>query len=288
MLPMQINTFFKFIKIELSLFALPWTLAAAFFALETASPTPWHVWLWMLVAFFAARTVGMSLNRLIDRHIDAKNPRTADRLLPSGQVKVAEAFTVAGLSLILFVIACAMINGVCLVLAPLAAALIIGYSYSKRWTAGCHFVLGLIYFLAPIMAWAAFTGDLAWPPVLLGLASMCSVAGTEIIYSLQDLAFDRAENLHSLPVVFGEKISTAAAGLMHLLAVIFLALFGLSLSLSWLWTFGVSLIALRYLAFYFQLVQRNPLEKICFSCNTSVALILLLTTLGEWRWHTIS
>lgn len=283
---MQISTFFKFIKIELSLFALPWTLAAAFFALKTTDP-PWHMWLWMLMAFFAARTAGMSLNRLIDRHIDAKNPRTADRLLPSGHVKVTEAFAIAALSLILFFVACAMINGICLLLSPLVALLIVAYSSTKRWTAGCHFVLGLIYLLSPLMAWAAFTGDLAWAPVFLGLASMCSVAGTEIIYSLQDLDFDRAEHLHSIPVSFGERTSIAIAATLHLLAVVFLLVFGLSLSLSWFWTLGVSLIALRYLAFYFQLAQKNPLEKICFSCNTSVALILILVTFGEWSWHTL-
>ena len=184
-----------------TVFALPFALLAA--VLAARGVPDGRTLLWILVAMVGARSAAMSFNRIVDRRIDAKNPRTARREIPAGVVSpAAAAFFCAG-SAALFVLAAAQLNRLCLALSPVALAIVLGYSYAKRVTPFSHLFLGLALAVAPVGAWVAVTGNFALPPILLGFAVLFWVAGFDVIYSLQDEEFDRAEGLRSIPARFG-------------------------------------------------------------------------------------
>ncbi len=197
-----------------SIFALPF----AVISLVTAAAPSWPslgTWLWVAVAMVSARTSAMAFNRLTDHEIDAKNPRTSDRTLPSGRLDRRFAWFVSGLSALVFVVATAALNPLCLALAPLTLAVLLGYSFAKRFTAASHIWLGFALGMAPIGAWIAVTGRIDWQPVVLAGAVCLWVAGFDIIYSLQDEEFDRKHGLHSLPARLGGRAALAVARAAH-------------------------------------------------------------------------
>jgi 4-hydroxybenzoate polyprenyltransferase len=198
-----------------SVFALPFAVIALITADDGSWPTA-RTWLWVVVAMVSARTAAMSFNRLVDHEIDAENPRTAERSLPAGRLSRRFAWSVTAIAAALFLIAAAMLNQLCLVLAVPTLAVLLGYSYSKRFTAACHLWLGVALGLAPIGAWIAVTGQPAWPPVILAAAVVQWVAGFDIIYSLQDESFDRAHGLRSLAALVGARRALRTARLLHL------------------------------------------------------------------------
>ncbi len=286
---MNVDKVLQLIKLPQSLFALPWVLSGAFapFLIGKAQFSLFKL-LWVIVAFMAARTAGMAANRLIDARLDALNPRTASRLIPSGRAKKSEVMVVALLSSLAFVFSAAMINTLCLIISPLPLALIWLYSWTKRFTSLCHFILGIIEFLAPVCAWVAMTGEIGWAPFFLGSAFMCLISGADIIYALQDFDFDLQNGVHSIPVYLGKKKAIILARILHLSTLLFLILFALSMGLTVLYSIGCMGIAL-ILFFFHQKIQVNGIKAIpneFFFCLSYVSMVQFTTLIGEvvlWR-----
>jgi len=226
-----------------------------------------------------ARSAAMSFNRIVDRRIDAKNPRTARREIPAGVVSpTAAAFFCAG-SAVLFVLAAAQLNRLCLILSPVALAIVLGYSYAKRVTPFAHLFLGLALAIAPVGAWVAVTGTFALPPVLLGFAVLFWVAGFDVIYSLQDEEFDRAEGLRSIPARFGAPRALQIARLFH--GATLVLLYAVFLSVAGGWLFGSAVVvAGLFLVRQHRLVSPGDLSRVnaaFFTANgwLSVAVFVL-------------
>ena len=285
---MSIKTYSRLVLIEQTLFGLPWVLTAAllpFSQISFVKSFPWEnwtLWVWIFSAFVSARTAGMSFNRLIDKEIDLANPRTQNRELPKGALTPFQVSFVAWISVFIFIFSCAMINPLCFMMSPIVVILLWAYSYTKRFTPFCHLFLGLIQFFGPIFAWIAITGSWALPPVLLGLALMCSIAANDIIYALQDRDFDQSYNLHSIPVAFGVHNSMIVAKLMHVITVFFLVATGISLDLNAVYYVGVALIALIYFRHY-RHIKENGIQVVnpaFFKCNSYVAIALLFFSSG--------
>jgi 4-hydroxybenzoate polyprenyltransferase len=207
----------EMIAFKHTVFALPFAIIALISAAAPDWPTP-RTWLWVAVAMVSARTTSMAFNRLSDHRIDSENPRTAGRALPAGRLSRNFAWAVTGVSAALFIFAAASLNSLCLVLAPPALVVLLGYSYAKRFTAASHLWLGLALGIAPVGAWVAVTGRVEWPALVLAGAVALWVAGFDVIYSLQDEAFDRAHALHSLPARVGGRRALILARAFHLLA----------------------------------------------------------------------
>ncbi len=208
------------IKFAHTVFALPFALLAA--VLAAGGVPPLKTLFWILVAMIGARSAAMSFNRLADRDVDARNPRTASRELPSGVLSVRFTALFCAGSAAVFVFAAAQLNRLCLILSPVALVVIFGYSLTKRWTALSHLVLGLSLAMAPAGAWIAVTGAVARLPVVLALAVVFWVAGFDVIYSLQDESFDREQGLKSVPARLGGRRALLVSALFHATALAFL------------------------------------------------------------------
>ncbi len=213
----RIASYLSLVVFPHTLFALPFALLSMVLAADGFVPLPTLGWI--LAAMVGARSAAMSFNRIVDRGIDAKNPRTAAREIPAGVVTVAQASLFCLASIALFVVAAARLNRLCLLLSPVALAIVLGYSYMKRFTAGAHLVLGLSLAIAPAGAWIAVRGTLDAVPVLLGLGVVAWVAGFDVLYSLQDEEFDRRQGLRSVPVLLGERRAMLVAALLHAVAL---------------------------------------------------------------------
>lgn len=260
-----------------TVFALPFALLSA--VLAAGGVPDLGKLVWILVAMVGARSAAMSFNRIVDRHIDARNPRTARREIPAGVVSPAAAALFCLGSALLFVVAAAQLNRLCLWLSPVALAIVLGYSYAKRFTAAAHLVLGLSLAIAPVGAWVAVTGAFALPPVLLGLAVLFWVAGFDVIYSLQDLEFDRREGLRSIPARFGAARALQIARLFH--GVTLVLLYAVFLSVHGGWLFGAAVVvAGGFLVRQHRLVAPSDLSRVdaaFFTANgwLSVAVLVL-------------
>jgi 4-hydroxybenzoate polyprenyltransferase len=209
----RLRTTLEMIKFSHTLFALPFALLAAVLAAQ-GLPS-WPTLVKILLAMVGARSAAMAHNRLTDRAIDAANPRTASRALPSGALTAGFVRAFLAASVALFLIAAASLNRLTLLLSPVALALLIFYAYTKRFTWLSHLVLGLCLALAPVGAWIAVTGSIAWPPILLGLAVLLWTAGFDILYALQDEEHDRKTGLQSLPARWGTRTALAVSALLH-------------------------------------------------------------------------
>ncbi len=255
----------RMIRFPHSVFALPFALTAAALAAQRSGITAGQVF-WIVVAMVAARSAAMGFNRLVDHAIDARNPRTAGRELPRGILSRREVLAFIVLSSAVLVLAAGMLNPLCLALSPVALAIVFGYSYTKRLTAGTHLVLGLALAVAPVGAWLAVRGQFDTVPIVLGLAVLLWVAGFDTIYACQDVAFDRAEALHSIPARLGVAPALMAARGMHVLAALLL------LSLYWLaplhpvYLVGVAGVAVL-LAWEHTLVRPDDLSRVMFAFN---------------------
>jgi 4-hydroxybenzoate polyprenyltransferase len=217
----------RMIRFSHSIFALPFALTSAALAAR-GGPLPWASLGWILVAMVGARSAAMGFNRLADHAIDARNPRTAGRELPRGMLSRAEVWLFVAVSSGALVLAAAMLNPLCLALSPVALAIVLGYSYTKRFTSLSHLVLGLGLAIAPVGAWLAIRGRFALAPVVLGLAVVAWVAGFDVIYACQDVDFDRREGLRSLPARLGIRRALLVSRGLHAAAVLLLAaLYGL-------------------------------------------------------------
>lgn len=272
----KLKVFLEMIKFEHTIFALPFAYLGAFLA-ANGVPTAIKLF-WITLAMVGARTATMSLNRLIDRHIDARNPRTAQRALPAGQLRVNEVYLYTVLSFLLLGFSAYKLNLLALLLMPIAVFFLVLYSYTKRFTWACHFVLGISLGLAPAGAWIGVTGHWALAPVLLGLGVMTWVAGFDVVYACQDVEFDRKEGLHSIPAVFGLQRGLEISAFLHTLAPIFFIAVGVIMSMSWLYYVGVA-IAIMLLFRQHRLVSADDLSKIgvaFFDLNGYLSILLFV------------
>lgn len=237
--------FARLIKVEHSVYALPFAYAGAILA-ELALPS-WQDLVWITVAMVAARAAAMALNRLIDAELDARNPRTASRELPTGRLRRGEVIVFTVVSLGVFVLAAFNLSPPCRYLWPIVVAAFVLYPYTKRFTWLCHYALGLTDGLAPAAAWLAVSGSLSLAPVLLFLAVGLWVGGFDVIYASFDVDFDRREGIRSIPARFGEGAALRAAAVSHAAAVVLLMWAGIDLELPAVYYVGTGLVAVPLL-----------------------------------------
>ena len=228
---MKFKNLLGLIKIEHTLFALPLALTGA--VLGARGTPDGRILVLVGIAFTAARAAAMAFNRLADRRLDAANPRTARREIPAGRVSATAAALVVAAATGVFLWASWAINPFCGRLAPLALGVVLGYSYTKRFTVLCHYVLGVALGMAPVAGWAAVTDGIAWPPVVLGTGVVFWTAGFDTIYAIQDIAFDRDMDLRSLPARIGPIPAMRLAAGSHLVAFLLFLLSGVLSSLGW-------------------------------------------------------
>jgi len=209
--------YLSLIKFSHTIFALPFAMLGFFLAtLESTDGLNWRLFLLVLLCMVFARSAAMAFNRYLDRDIDKQNPRTAVREIPAGVISARSALAFVIINCLLFIAVTWFINPICFYLSPIALLVILGYSYTKRFTFLCHFVLGLGLSLAPIGAYLAVQGAFALLPVLYSVAVLLWVSGFDIIYALQDDEFDRSLNLNSVPVAMGRKGALRLSSVLHL------------------------------------------------------------------------
>ena len=272
----------RMIKLSHSVFALPFALASAALASRAVEVTLLDVLL-IVGCMVAARSSAMGFNRLVDRDIDAKNPRTASRELVTGAISVPAAWGFTIGSAALFVGLAGLLGWHTLVLSPIALAVVWGYSLSKRYSALCHVVLGLALALAPSAVWIALTAGYSWVPALLSIAVGTWVAGFDIIYSCQDAGFDRDEGLHSIPSRLGIGPALVVSALLHVVTVAALVALPVVTSLAWPYWAGVCVIG-AVLAYEHAIVRPSDLTRInkaFFDLNGYISLVFLCVVLAS-------
>jgi 4-hydroxybenzoate polyprenyltransferase len=273
--------FASLVKIEHTVFALPFAYVGALLCVN-AIPSA-HDLVWITLAMIGARSLAMGLNRLIDAAIDARNPRTAGRELPSGLLSRAQVVVFCLASLALFLVAVFQLDPIVRWLWPIPVAAFVIYPYLKRWTWLSHFWLGAVDGLAPVGAWVAITGHLPWPAWALGGAVALWVAGFDLFYSLFDLEFDREHGLHSFATRFGERRLFWGARLAHAATVALLAAVGFGLHLSSLYWLGVAAVA-ALLAYEHALVRPGDLGRLnaaFFTMNGIISVVFFGFVLAE-------
>jgi 4-hydroxybenzoate polyprenyltransferase len=273
--------FARLIKVEHTIFALPFAYVGAFLAVD-AVPSA-HDLLWITLAMAGARSLAMALNRLIDMGIDARNPRTANRELPSGALTVGAVVGFCVASLAVFLVAVWQLNPVVRWLWPIPVVMFVIYPYLKRFTWLCHLWLGAVDGLAPMGAWVAITGKLPWQAWALGGAVATWVAGFDIFYSLFDVEVDRAQGLHSWAVRFGERGAFLGARLMHLATIVLLVATGLGLPVDgWYWVGVLAVAAL--LVYEHLLIRPNDLRRLdaaFFTMNGVISIAFFVFVLAD-------
>jgi 4-hydroxybenzoate polyprenyltransferase len=273
--------FASLVKVEHTVFALPFAYIGAFLAVDGLPKA--HDLFWITVAMVGARSLAMALNRLIDAGIDARNPRTAGRELPRGVLRPWQVLLFSLASLALFLVAVYQLAPIVRWLWPIPVAAFVIYPYLKRWSWVSHFWLGAVDGLAPLGAWAAITNELPWEAWALGGAVAFWVAGFDLFYALFDLDIDRAQGLHSLPARFGVGATFAGARLCHAATVACLAAAGLGLPVGPLYWFGVVAVA-GLLVYEHSLVSprdRRRLDTAFFTMNGVISVTFFAFVLGD-------
>ncbi len=274
----RIATYLRFIRFSHSVFALPFALAGVLLAVRhNGTGYPLAAIGWILVAMVAARSAAMGFNRLADVRIDALNPRTANRELPRGAMTVREAALFVAAASAVFVFAASRLNLICFALSPVALAIVFWYSLAKRYTTWTQLFLGLAMAVAPVGGWLGAGGRAGWEPWLLALAIGTWVGGFDVLYACQDLDFDRAHGLRSIPVRFGVRGSLAISRAMHAITIACLASLPLVTPLGPLYLGGVLGVA-ALLAYEQSLVRADDLSQVkrAFDMNGYVGILYLL------------
>jgi 4-hydroxybenzoate polyprenyltransferase len=274
----KLRTTLDMIKFEHTLFALPFAFLGAVLAAD-GLPT-WRQVLWITLAMVGARSAAMTFNRIIDKDIDAANPRTAGRELPSGKLSIKFAWMFFIAAVALFLLAAYSLNWLAFALSPVALLSILGYSYAKRFTAFAHLILGWSLAISPTAAWIAVRGTIdSEVPLLLSLIVLMWTAGFDILYACQDFEYDRKAGLRSIPARFGIKNALWIARLFHFQAFIVLLLLYAVTGLCWLALAGVGAVG-ALLVYQHTLVKPNDLSRVnaaFFTTNAFVSVILFLT-----------
>jgi 4-hydroxybenzoate polyprenyltransferase len=280
----RLRTYASFVRFSHSVFALPFALTGALLA-SRQTPVTWPRVGWIVVAMVAARSAAMGFNRLVDAKFDALNPRTASRELPRGAMRAPEAVAFVLAASAVFVFAAWKLGPLCLALSPVALAIVFWYSLAKRYTAYTQLFLGLAMAVAPVGGWLAAGGRAGWEPWVLGLAIGMWVGGFDVLYACQDLAFDRAHGLRSIPVRFGLRRALLISRAMHVLTVAALASLAAIMPLGPVYLAGVAGVALL-LAYEQSLVSEHDLSQVkrAFDLNGYVGILYFLTTaLAVWQ-----
>lgn len=276
---MKAALFLKEIRIEHTLFALPFAYVGALLA--AGGLPPWPALGWITLAVLGARTAAMAANRYLDREIDARNPRTARRAVASGALSPASMLWAIAAGLVVLLVSAWMLNPLCVKLLPIAALLLLAYPLCKRFTWTAHFVLGAVDALAPLGAYIGIAGTVTLPAVLLFLAVTLWVAGFDIIYALMDLSVDRAQAIESLPARFGEPAGRMLPLALHVAMAALLAWAGIAANAGWLYYGGVAA-ALVLVTYERRLLQRAEnvfvLNERVFVANMAFSLVFLGTT----------
>jgi 4-hydroxybenzoate polyprenyltransferase len=273
------------VKLPHTVFALPFALVGVVLASYVAPITIGDV-VWVVIAFTAARFAAMGFNRIVDREIDALNPRTRSREIPAGSMSVREAATAVAVAAFFFVVAAAQLNPLCLVLAPAALVWVFFYSYTKRFTRWSHLVLGVGLSIAPVGGYLAITGawsDPWWLLIALAVAVATWVGGFDILYALQDVGFDRENRLHSIPAAFGEPRALSIARGLHVVTVAALAVAGVGAAAGLLFFIGVA-VAAGLLLYEHSLVKADDftrLDAAFFTMNGVISIVFLGFVLTE-------
>lgn len=271
--------YLRMIKFSHSIFALPFAFTAAILA-SSGIPSLYQIF-WITLAMVGARSAAMGLNRIIDRKIDALNPRTAKREIPSGEVKVTEAWIFVLLSLILLLISAYKLNPLCFKLAPVAIFFLFLYSYTKRFTWLSHIFLGITISAAPLGAWVAIKGSLNLEIIPLSMAVIFWLAGFDILYALQDVEFDKSHGLYSIPQRFGIKKALIFSRLFHFITWSLLILTGIIFELNIIYWIGLFIISIL-LIYEHRLVKPNDLSRLniaFFNMNGYISLTVFFFTL---------
>jgi 4-hydroxybenzoate polyprenyltransferase len=272
-------TYLSFIRFSHSVFALPFALTGALLAWRTA-PFEWRQIVWVIVAMVSARSAAMGFNRLVDARMDALNPRTATREIPTGALGRREAALFVTVSSAIFIFAAFQLNALCGMLSPIALLIVFWYSLAKRYTSYTQAFLGLAMAVAPVGGWLAAGGPIAAPePWLLGLAIGLWVGGFDILYACQDVDFDRGHGLNSIPVRFGVARSLTISRAMHVATIICMTALGMLAALGPIYFAGVAMVAA--LLFYEQsLVSEHDLSQVkrAFDLNGWVGILYFAAT----------
>jgi 4-hydroxybenzoate polyprenyltransferase len=274
----RISTYFSFVRFSHTVFALPFALTGALLATRDHAITWGHVG-WIVLAMVTARSAAMGFNRLVDARFDALNPRTANRELPRGAMSVREATVFVVVASMAFVWVSFQISSLCGSLSPLALAIVFWYSLAKRYTAFTQAFLGLAMAVAPVGGWLAAGGRGGWEPWLLGLAIGLWVGGFDVLYACQDLEFDRAQGLRSIPARFGVPASLLISRLMHVGTIACMAALGWLVPLGPIYAVGVLVVAIL-LVFEQSLVTATDLSQVkrAFDLNGYVGIVYFLVT----------
>lgn len=272
----QLKNYLSLVKFSHTIFAMPFALIGFVLALtQNNIPFDRMLALKVLLCMIFARTSAMAFNRWADQDIDAKNPRTKVREIPAGIISSRSALLFTTINCLAFILTTWFINRLCFALSFVALAVVLGYSYSKRFTILCHLILGLGLSLAPVGAWIAVTGSFALIPVLFSLAVLCWVGGFDIIYALQDEQFDKSQKLHSIPEYFGGKKSLLISRNLHIASSLFILSAGLEAHLGTFYFSGWLLFSLL-LIYQHRLVKPNDYSKINVAFFTTNGLASIL------------
>ncbi len=274
----KIKVFLDMIKFEHTIFALPFAYVGAFLAARGV-PEPKSC-LFILLAMVGGRTVAMGVNRIVDYHFDAKNPRTADRPLVTGAIGQAEAWIMVAVAALVYFLACANLTPLALKLSPFILAILVFYSYTKRFTPLCHLFLGLGIGITPTAGWIAVQNSITLTPILLSLGVMFWIAGFDILYACQDAEFDRKEGLHSIPASIGVEKAFMVSSLFHAIAFAAFVAAGLSAGLSWIYYLGTA-ITFILLVLQRRVITPSDLSRMniaFFRLNAAISIILFTST----------
>jgi 4-hydroxybenzoate polyprenyltransferase len=280
----SLRKYLEFVRFSHTLFALPFALASMAVAARADHGWPgWRTFFLILAAMVCARTTAMGFNRIVDRKIDALNPRTAKRHLPQGKIKLGNAWALVCLSAVGLIAVAWFINPICFYLSPVALVVVCFYSYTKRFTDFSHLFLGLALGIAPLGAWLAVRGQFAWPPGVLAAAVVFWLVGFDIIYATEDYDFDRSQGLHSMParvgIVGGLRAARAAHGVM---AALLLA-FGLISDLGVPYYLGLAIISVCLVAQHILARKQDPvsLNTAFFRMNAIISAVFLVAVVAD-------
>jgi 4-hydroxybenzoate polyprenyltransferase len=286
-----IKNYLSLIKFSHTIFAMPFALIGFFCGIVAIDKVPnvyynldlndsssaklylyikydWFVFILVLLCMITARSAAMAFNRYLDRQFDAKNPRTAIREIPAGIITEKNALYFTILMCVLFVVCTFFINRICFYLSPIALFVILFYSYTKRFTFLCHLVLGIGLSLAPIGAYLAVTGSFAWLPILFSIAVVCWVSGFDIIFALQDEAFDKENNLYSMPSVLGKAKALHISEVLHAIAALAICYAGYYGQFGWLYWIGATVFC-GMLIYQHLIVKPNDLSRVNIAFMTA-------------------
>jgi len=278
----RVGVFLEAIKFEHSVFALPFAILAAF--ISSGGWPDLTRFFWVIIAMVSMRTFGMSANRLIDGEIDSRNPRTAMRAIPTGEISRLAMYGYMSVAGLIFVAVISQLHPITWLLAPIPLVVMVGYPYLKRFTWLSHFGMGAVYLIVPPAVSLALTGTMPLGFVLIGIGSMAWVVGFDVLYATADFEVDRDQGLHSIPARFGIPMALIASKGLHLLAVLLLLIAGLVLGSNWLYFVGLVLVALL-LAYEQSLVSSDDLSKLnlaFFTMNGVIAIVFgIFVVIGE-------